>query len=312
MTTENKDNKRLQELRHSGWEISEGEPDITGWDVKLASGEEIGEVDDLIFDTESRKVRYLKVDLDGKVLDSESRDVLVPIGLAQLQNLSHNVVLNNVTLEQLRALPEYDEDELNPEFENRVRQSFSDTYMTSNTPGSDADFYSHEHFNDNNFYNTDSDTSGITTESYDNTRTGSEDTIEVIKENLEVGKRQVQTGGIRVKSRIIETPVEETINLREESVNIDRVPVDRMATGAAFVEREIEMREHAEVPVVQKDARVIEEIVISKDVEEREETIRDTVKETEVNIENLTETERRSAGNTGRINTGNDTDDLTT
>lgn len=300
MATDKNNNKRLQELSHSDYEIADGEPKIKGWDVKLSTGEEIGDVDDLIFDTQSLKVRYLVVDLKGKVLDMDSREVLVPIGLAQLQNLTHNVVLNNVTLSQLKAAPEYDEDELTPDFENRVRQSFSDTYMGAGTvtADTDSDFYSHQHFNDDKFYGRDSDTEA-TEYNRDTLNTNSdtsEDTIEVIKENLEVGKREVQTGGIRVRSRIVETPVEETIRLREESVNVERVPVDRMATGAAFTEKEIEMRESAEVPVVNKEARVVEEITVSKDVEERDETIRDTIKETQVDIDEVNDTERKNKG----------------
>jgi len=301
MATDKYNNRRLQELSHSDYEIADGEPKIKGWDVKLSTGEEVGEVEDLIFDTQSLKVRYLVVDLEGKVLDMDSREVLVPIGLAQLQNLTHDVILNNVTISQLKALPEYDdEDELSPDYENRVRQSFSDTYMGTGTvtTDTDSDFYNHQLFNDENFYARDTEQPDRNINTVDSGRDTSDNTIEVVKENFEVGKRTVQTGGIRVRSRIVETPVEETVRLREENVNVERVPVDRMATGAAFSEKEIEMTETSEVPVVNKEARVVEEITVSKDVEERDETIRDTIKETEVDINDETPANKKK--NQGR------------
>jgi len=114
--------------------------------------------------------------------------------------------------------------------------------------------------------------------------------IPIIEENLEVGKREVRTGGVRLRSRIIERPVEESLRLREERVNVERNPVDRPATDADlsnFQERNIEMVERAEVPVVNKEARVVEEVSIAKDVEERTETVKDTVRKTEVDVENL-------------------------
>jgi len=120
--------------------------------------------------------------------------------------------------------------------------------------------------------------------------------IPVIEEQLNVGKRVVQTGGVRLRSRIFERPVEETLRLREERVHVNRTPVNRPATEAdlnSFREGTIEMTEQAEVPVVGKEARIVEEVSLSKDVEEREETIRDTVRHTDVDVENMRTDEDR-------------------
>jgi uncharacterized protein (TIGR02271 family) len=126
-------------------------------------------------------------------------------------------------------------------------------------------------------------------------RTGTDNgKIQVIEEDLQVGKREVETGGVRLRSRIVERPVEESIRLREEHVNVERTPVDRVATEADFAnfkEGTIEEIEHAERPVVAKEARVVEEVSLGKDVNEREETIRDTVRHTEVDTENLEATD---------------------
>ena len=115
-------------------------------------------------------------------------------------------------------------------------------------------------------------------------------TISVIEEELQVGKRVVETGGARIRSRIVERPVEESVRLREERVTVSRNPVNRPATESDFRESSIESTETAEVPVVSKEARVIEEVTLNKEVSEREEIIKDTVRSTEVDVENLNKT----------------------
>jgi stress response protein YsnF len=120
----------------------------------------------------------------------------------------------------------------------------------------------------------------------------SDRSIPVIEENVNIGKEEVQRGGVRLRSRIVERPVEENLRLREERVRVERVPADRPATEGdfdTFREGEIEVTETAEVPIVKKEARVVEEIRLTKDVEERDEVVRDSVRKTDVDIENLTE-----------------------
>ncbi len=135
----------------------------------------------------------------------------------------------------------------------------------------------------------------------------SDATIERVEENLEVGKRTVETGGVRVRSRIVEKPVEEHIRLREEHVNIERNQVNRPVNSdelGRMQDQEIEMRERSEVPVVNKEARVVEEIKISKDVDERDETIRDNVRHTEIDVDDV------DRNNINRNNTGNRSSEL--
>lgn len=113
-------------------------------------------------------------------------------------------------------------------------------------------------------------------------------TIPVVKEEVQVGKRQVLRGGVRVYSRVVEEPVEESIPLREERVRVERRPVNRAATDAdlsAGREQVLEVQEFAEEAVVAKQARVVEEVRVGKEVSERTETVRDTVRHTEVNVE---------------------------
>lgn len=111
--------------------------------------------------------------------------------------------------------------------------------------------------------------------------------IPVIEENLRVGKRGVGTGRVRVVSRVTERPVEETVNLHEEHAHIERRPVDRPAAAGelnSFKAGSIEIQETAEELVVEKSARVIEEVTVGRQSSDRQETVHDTVRRTDVDV----------------------------
>ncbi len=113
--------------------------------------------------------------------------------------------------------------------------------------------------------------------------------IPVVEEELEVGKRQVDLGAVRVVSRMVETPVNESVTLREEHANIERRPVDRPASEADlsnFREESIEVRETAEKAVVSKTARVVEEVTVGKTASEHTEQVSDSVRKTVVDVQN--------------------------
>jgi uncharacterized protein (TIGR02271 family) len=114
--------------------------------------------------------------------------------------------------------------------------------------------------------------------------------IPVIEEELQVGKRVVRRGGVRVYSHVVEQPVEKNVNLREEHVRVERRPVNRPAEAgdaAALREQSVEVTEMAEEAVVQKRARVREEVVVGKETTQHTEQIRDKVRRTEVEVEPL-------------------------
>ncbi|WP_194713560.1 YsnF/AvaK domain-containing protein [Noviherbaspirillum soli] len=129
--------------------------------------------------------------------------------------------------------------------------------------------------------------------------------IPVVQEELEVGKRQVDLGAVRVVSRMVETPVKESVTLREEHASIERRPVDRPASEAdlnALRDQSIEVRETAEKAVVSKSARVVEEVVVGKTASERTEQVTDTVRNTVVDVQNDgRRTTAAAAGATGSM-----------
>ena len=120
--------------------------------------------------------------------------------------------------------------------------------------------------------------------------TDGEARLAVAEEQLLVGKREVSRGGVRVRSVVTEKPVEAQVTLRDETVHVERRPVDRPATEAdtnVFNEQAFEFTETDEEAVVAKEARVVEEVVIGKTTEERTETVRDTVRRSDVEIEEI-------------------------
>lgn len=135
-------------------------------------------------------------------------------------------------------------------------------------------------------------TTGATTEG------GQTQRMPVVEEQMKVGKRMVQHGGVRVFQRTSEKPVHESVDLRKEKVKVDRKRVDRPASEAdlaAFKEGSVEMREQSEEAVVSKEARVVEEVEISKQVTHEQANIDDTVRRTDVEVQQLGTGDARGA-----------------
>ena len=119
---------------------------------------------------------------------------------------------------------------------------------------------------------------------------GANDTLERVEETMQVGKQVVQNGSVRVNQRVVETPVQEQVLLREERASIERKTVDRPATEAdlqpAFKDKNIDIQETAEEAAIAKTAKVVEEIQVAKKATDRAETVRETLRRTEIDVEN--------------------------
>ena len=128
-------------------------------------------------------------------------------------------------------------------------------------------------------------------DAWDRIDQGGRAAIPVVEEQLQVGKREVEKGGVRIQTTQTEKPVEASVNLREERVNVERHRVDRPATAADLNQpgrnAAIEVTATSEVPVVAKEARVVEEVVVNKDVKQHTETVRDSVRKTDVKVEKI-------------------------
>ncbi len=122
-------------------------------------------------------------------------------------------------------------------------------------------------------------------------RGGETGTLPEAEERLEIGKRRVVRGGVRARTRVTERPVEKKVGLEEETVRVRHRDADRdlspEETEAAFRESSVELTETAEEAEVRKAARLIGEVELSKSSRERQETVRDTVRKTEVDVERM-------------------------
>jgi len=120
-----------------------------------------------------------------------------------------------------------------------------------------------------------------------------EQVLPEVEERLRVGKRQVNSGRVKVRSYVIETPVTEQVNLHSETVHVERRPANRPVTAGdeAFRERTIEATATSEEAVIAKEARVTGEVVVKKDARNRAKTVTDTVRSTRVEVE-----DNRTAG----------------
>jgi stress response protein YsnF len=102
---------------------------------------------------------------------------------------------------------------------------------------------------------------------------GGEETISIVEEQLKIGKRQVSGGRVKVRSYVVETPVSEQVNLRSETVRVERRPMNRVLTAAEsnsmFQDRTIDAEERDEEAVISKTARVTGEVVVKKEVSQR-------------------------------------------
>jgi len=133
--------------------------------------------------------------------------------------------------------------------------------------------------------------SGNTAQARSNT-SGTEDEerrIPIMREELRVGKREVERGGVHVSVHVKETPVSERVNLREQHVEIERRPVSRspQAGEGSFKSEELEFKEYGEEAMVQKDVRVVEEVIVHKRTSGRDAIIADNLKSTEIDVSSM-------------------------
>jgi stress response protein YsnF len=125
-----------------------------------------------------------------------------------------------------------------------------------------------------------------------------DEVIPIVEEEIQVGKRETRRGGTRVRSHNYEKPVEETVNLREQHTTVTSRAADRPATEAdiGYGEVDFEHRDTAEEAVVAKDARVVEEVVVGQESSDRTETVKDSVRRTDVDVEQLDDERSTTSG----------------
>ena len=119
----------------------------------------------------------------------------------------------------------------------------------------------------------------------------------MVEEKVAIGKRMVDGGAIRVTSNVVSEKVAKDLNLRDETVKVEKREVNRAVTpgqaDAMMEDGTVEMREHDEEAVVQKQAFVTDEVVVSKDAEIRKEHVEETARRTDIDVEKDRATNKR-------------------
>jgi stress response protein YsnF len=117
------------------------------------------------------------------------------------------------------------------------------------------------------------------------------ESLAVVEEEVRVGKREIPGESVRVRTFVTERPVHEEVTLREEHIEVNREPVNEPVPAgtadATFTEEEFVVTTTAEQPVVEKQARVVERVNIEKEAETHTETIDETERRRDVEVERL-------------------------
>ena len=239
------------------YELVNESQDVRGWPLVDEAGNKLGTVTEFIADTDSEYVTSLVIDDGNQVA---ARDVNIGDNVVILRGASRQAGVKGArgAVSKRTAVAGTD---------NKVRRGVasSDVSATDSRP-----------------------------------RHGEgEIAVPVVEEQIRIGKRTVESGGVRVRSRVEEVPVEESVRLREEHVHVERRPANRPVTDAdarAIKGGDIEVTERSEEAVVAKRSRVVEEVVVNKEVVEHDKTVRDSVRRTEVEVEKLEDRGEKSKG----------------
>jgi uncharacterized protein (TIGR02271 family) len=279
------------------FQVAEGFPDPRGWDVLGTDGMKVGKVHDLIVDTGAMRTRYLDIELDKDALGvRDDRNVLIPVGVARLDDTDDNVVLGSVSNAQLAALPPYEHGKITRSYEDFILGGLA-TDATSPRTGArtgtrtDAasDYYATQHFDDRQFF-------GNRRKPVDaNLGGANEARVTRSEEELEVGKRQAKAGEVSINKRVETEHVTQPVTTRREEVTIERRPVRAdEASSATQIGDDTEVR----IPITEeqlevgKRAVVKEEIVVKKHTVSEDKNVEADLRKERIDIDRSGERNR--------------------
>lgn len=244
------------------FKVADGYTDIRGWSLYDSNSQSVGRVDDLMFDTNDREVRYA-------ITTIGNRRTLVPIGQLDIDSTNRRLTTRGYDRERLMGLREYREDTWN----EKEERGFFSQFMPQHKETDRLD-YRHE------------------------TYRGKElpQTIQLIEERLRVGKRESQIGEVEVSKRAVSETVEEQVELRRDRIEIDRKEVNRPAAKGETVignSETIRVPVYGEEVVAEKTPFVKEEVTLRNNPETRTETVREEVTHEELVTKGLNETRER-------------------
>ena len=224
---------------------AEGMSDVRGWEVRTrVDNEKVGKVDDIVFD-EARRPRYLDVDMG-----LFRKHVLLPIGLARVDELNDVIWVPNMTREQFKEFPEYGHEpaSITAEYESRVRKA------SPGATGSEEDYSAERCY----------EPRARTLQS-----PSGEERLTRAEEELVVDKRPISAGEVTLQKRIETVHARVPVTRRRQEVEMERrVVAEPYAADTDLREEEIRIPILEEELVISKRAVVAEELVIRKRVVE--------------------------------------------
>jgi uncharacterized protein (TIGR02271 family) len=241
---------------------------LRGTPVYDSAGEKIGKVDEIFYDLDTREPEWIGI---GTGFFGSKR-VLVPVYGA---SVGEDRVTVAYAKDQVKDSPNVDGDEVSESTERDLYAYYglqpSESTSDSQLPRGQA-------------------SAGETEQAavpQRQTDVGSRREGDVIRseEQLNVGKREVEAGRVRLRKWVETEPVEASVELERERVRVSREAIDEPGSGAQIGEDEVEMTIREERPVVEKETVARERISLDKDVERRQETVSDEVRKERVEIE---------------------------
>ncbi|HET7583558.1 MAG TPA: PRC-barrel domain-containing protein [Gemmatimonadaceae bacterium] len=133
------------------FELADGVPDVTGWDVVDANGRRVGDVHTILVDTAAGAPRYLDIEVDHAVMDTDDdRHLLIPVGCARVDAQDDRIQVTTLEADALAGTPLYDHRPVTREFEQSVRRCHS--ARLADAPPAEEDFYASQMYDARRFW----------------------------------------------------------------------------------------------------------------------------------------------------------------
>ena len=224
--------------------------------VYSSDGEKIGSVEEVFVDEDTDRPEWIGI---GTGFLGTKR-VIVPATGAELRDEGIHVPY---TKEQVKNTPDVDSDEISQETEAALYAHYGLDYSERRSSTGLPE--------------------GAGTAA-PRTTTGEAEVVRS-EEELRVGKREVEAGRARLRKWVETEPVQADVDLRRESVRVERQPIDQPVSDAEIGNQEVEVPLRAEEAIVQKETVAKERIGLEKDVEVDRETVADEVRKERVDVE---------------------------
>jgi uncharacterized protein (TIGR02271 family) len=239
---------------------------MRGRPVYTSDGEKLGDFEEIYHDEATRQPEWIRVKSAtlGGILGT--KHFLVPLAGAEFQDGEDPAIRVPYSKERVQDAPDVEGDWISEEDERQLYRYYglqpSERRSETQLPEGETQ-EPHQH--------------PVTPQG--------EISVSRHEEELQVGKRDVEYGRVRLRKWVETAPVTEEVELHRETAFVERQPVDRPASGAAIGEEEVEMPLHREEPVVSKETVEREQITVHPEEEIEEETVHGEVRREHVEVE---------------------------